>query len=401
MLVLQQAAVAGSKAARISNPVPLWGGNEGPRARNALAPKVPPEMVRIMRTDTFLILAVGLTPELCALAADGARTHWRHTELLEFRSLDEIEDHPRHAAESAALVLGPGVPEAERTNAVAALGPDSLPRWPVIVFEDGPAVNGLWHVPAALETVPGIAFVLQAAVAHHAVVRDCRRAQGDLWTIARRISHEIRSPIGCILTSADVIREEMEDLVPAAGELAQPVTDSAKEVMELVERLTTVARASAARPVLVPVDMGMVVWAARERLASRIDETHAEVHESTDWPAAHGRPEWLEQVWLNLLGNALRHAGSRPRIELGWRKRDGEILYYVRDHGPGVPADLIPTLLRPFHMLHQADSGRGLGLALVQRLVELQGGRTGYEPVAPHGSLFYFTLPVTNSRTPL
>lgn len=355
-----------------------------------------------MRAQSFLILTIGLPPELCALAADGTRlNNWRRADVLEFRSVDDVERHTRGRNESEIVVLGSAVPVADRARAAAVMGADGLPRWPVIVLDEGSSEDGLWHASAGLRTVEGMAHVLCAAVKHHTVVREARRAHGDLWTIARRISHEIRSPIGCILTSADVIREEMEDLVPAAGALAQPVIDSAKEVMDLVERLTVIARASASHAVPVPVEMGLIVWAARERLMARIDAVHAEVDEPAEWPAATGRPEWLEQVWLNLLANALKHGGSRPRIELGWRRRDGEIQFYVRDHGPGVPPEMLPMLLRPFHMLHQHDSVRGLGLAIVQRLVELQGGKTGYEAVAPHGSLFHFTLPAVEDTAAL
>lgn len=351
-----------------------------------------------MRTvDAFVTLTLGLASDACALASESARANWRRADVLEFGSLDELEAHPWRG-ESELVLLGPGVPAEERSRAAAVSGADGLPRWPVLVWDDGISTEGLWFVPGALQSVAGLSYVMRAAVTHHATVRECRRAHGDLWTIARRISHEIRSPIGCILTSADVIREEMEDLVPAAGALAQPVTDSAREVMDLVERLTVIARASASRPVPVTVEMGLIVWAARERLMTQIEAANAEIIEATDWPDAIGRPEWLEQVWLNLLSNALRHGGPRPRIELGWKHRDGETLFFVRDHGPGVGADVLPALLRPFHLLHQHDSCRGLGLAMVQRLVELQGGRTGYEPVTPHGALFFFTLPAPADR---
>src|SRR5262249_25927336 len=67
--------------------------------------------------------------------------------------------------------------------------------------------------------------------------------------------------------------------------------------------------------------------------------------------------------------------------------------FWVRDHGPDVPAEQRKLLFHPFHRLHELDSANGLGLSIVQRLVELQGGRCGYESAAGGGACFYFALP--------
>lgn len=203
----------------------------------------------------------------------------------------------------------------------------------------------------------------------------------------------MRSPLGCILTSADVMQEELaasSELPPA---LLAPIVESANDVLALIDRVSLVARASVTRPAPVDVEMGMTVWAAREYLAAKIAAAGAEVTEPPDWPVVRGVREWLERIWFNLLANAVQHGGPRPRIELGWTRVDGGTRFFVRDHGPGVPREFRDTVFRPFHRLHEKDSGRGLGLAIVQRLVELQGGTSGHEAVDSGGSCFYFALP--------
>jgi K+-sensing histidine kinase KdpD len=72
-----------------------------------------------------------------------------------------------------------------------------------------------------------------------------------------------------------------------------------------------------------------------------------------------------------------------------------ELRFWVGSKGP-VPRQQQANLLRPFHLLHQQTSA-GLGLSLVERMVSLQGGRTGYEPGPDDQSLFYFTLPANPS----
>lgn len=344
-----------------------------------------------MPADAVAILAVGLAPELRLLATEAARSTWPRARLIACGGAAEAVRRVPDG-ESEIAVVSATAPTGERDRLAAAVGRDGLPRWPVIVLGGESASDGILAVPGGLQSVPALRFVFSLALHQHAVVREARRAEGDLRTIARRISHEIRSPIGCILTSADVIREELQELVPAAVELARPVMDSARDVMGVVERLTLIARASSHPGALGPVDMHMAVWAAQERSHAILDKAGATVTQADDWPCVVGRQEWVEQIWLNLLSNAASHAGPRPRIELGWTRSGGVVRFHVRDSGPGVPPELAGRLFQPFHTLHQTDSGRGLGLAIVQRLVELQCGSTGYEPAAPHGACFHFTL---------
>jgi signal transduction histidine kinase len=240
----------------------------------------------------------------------------------------------------------------------------------------------------------GLAAFLTAVTAHHAAARAAARARGDLRTIARRVSHEMRSPLGSILTSVDVLREELADQPGIVDGLLQPIVESASDMIKLLDRLSLVARASAMPAKSGRVEMGMIVWSAQERLATRIAAAGATITETETWPEAWGVAGWLEHVWETLLANALEHAGGDgPVIELGWEGGEGELRFFVRDHGQGVAPAVQRLLFRPFHQLHQTDSGRATGLAVVQRLIEIQGGRCGYAPVEPHGACFYFTLP--------
>jgi signal transduction histidine kinase len=138
--------------------------------------------------------------------------------------------------------------------------------------------------------------------------------------------------------------------------------------------------------------MSHVIAAALQRTERLTTKRSGTVIQPPSWPEVKGVPEWLEYVWTSLVTNALQHGAEKVRIELSWREEDGWCKYGVSDNGGGVREDLRPTLFTPFQLLHKPESGtRGLGLSIVQRLVELQGGHCGYEPL-PGGSLFYFSL---------
>jgi signal transduction histidine kinase len=112
------------------------------------------------------------------------------------------------------------------------------------------------------------------------------------------------------------------------------------------------------------------------------------------WPLAIGYEPWVEEVWANYLSNGLKYGGRPPYLELGSSIGTGAIRFWVRDHGSGIPAAAQSHLFTSC-----GENGRlntpehGLGLPIVQRLVEKLGGQVGVESEPGMGSLFFFTLP--------
>jgi K+-sensing histidine kinase KdpD len=140
--------------------------------------------------------------------------------------------------------------------------------------------------------------------------------------------------------------------------------------------------------------MKEAVNGAIHRLNGEITGKKASIVQPTEWPQVKAAKHWLEKIWLNLLTNALVHTGEAPRIELGWKKDKSEYRFWIRDRGQGVPAGVREKLFLPFHLLHRPGGPRGLGLPIIHRLTELQGGRCGYEAPADGGAEFFFTVPV-------
>jgi signal transduction histidine kinase len=165
------------------------------------------------------------------------------------------------------------------------------------------------------------------------------------------------------------------------------------EIASLIERVSFVLKASVDSPARQTLAMGNVVWAALQRLESRTRKQGAAIVQPEAWPQVEGIASWLEVIWENLVANGLSHGGPTPRIELGWTRDSAEFSFRVRDNGLGVPPERRVQLFRPFDTLHELDAPRGLGLPIVQRLVELQGGRCIFESPAGGGACFIFTLP--------
>jgi len=217
------------------------------------------------------------------------------------------------------------------------------------------------------------------------------RLRGDLLTVASRVSHDLRTPLGGILTAAEVLREMLAE-VNKPEMLTQAILNSVDDMTRLIRQISFVTRATAAPQPVKPVNMSGPVAMALQRTQRLIAKRNATVIEPPSWPEVKGSADWLEYVWINLLTNALQHTAEEVRIELSWRQENGQCRFAVADNGGGVREDLRSTMFYPFHLLHKPEASRGLGLSIVQRLMDLQGGSCGYEPL-PGGSLFYFSLP--------
>jgi light-regulated signal transduction histidine kinase (bacteriophytochrome) len=110
-----------------------------------------------------------------------------------------------------------------------------------------------------------------------------------------------------------------------------------------------------------------------------------------------GDPVLLRQVWTNLLSNAIKFTREQPhgRIEVSCEQQPCEVIYSVRDNGVGFDMRCADRLFGVFQRLHRADEfeGTGVGLAIVQRIVQRHGGRAWASAEPGKGAVFFFSLP--------
>jgi light-regulated signal transduction histidine kinase (bacteriophytochrome) len=115
-------------------------------------------------------------------------------------------------------------------------------------------------------------------------------------------------------------------------------------------------------------------------------------------PAAHGDATLLRQVFVNLIGNALKYSSraTTPCVEVGVEAKGSSVpaVYFVRDNGIGFDMAYVERLFRPFERLHSDRDfrGAGIGLALANLIVQRHGGRIWAEGVPGKGAVFRFTL---------
>jgi signal transduction histidine kinase len=143
-----------------------------------------------------------------------------------------------------------------------------------------------------------------------------------------------------------------------------------------------------------PLAMRDIVSDAVARLQITLEEAGAAIVVSEVWPTAIGYAAWIEEVWANYISNAIKYGGQPPQIELGASGEHGMVTFWVRDNGPGIPAEALDALFKQFSRLDTARAqGHGLGLSIVKSIITKLGGEVGATSAPGEGSTFYFTLP--------
>lgn len=352
-----------------------------------------------MSAEPITLLLVGAPTSHLSMLRDASRLAWAGAQIdlvPVIRFEDALALPPATGAEI--VVLWPGRP-GDDARALAATDVQGLPRWGVVVVgaaSEEPAVEVL----AVDELEPRlVARALRSCLSLRKLRRELERERGDVWTLGRRLTHDLRNPLGCIVTTAEMMREMLAVESPEQAPYIETIVDGAAEMLELINRIHFMTKVSAQPRVPERIDMDGVRQAAVDRLQREITRRRAKVTAPESWPEVYGVRPWLEMVWGNFLANALRHTGESPRIEMKWQRERTAWRFEVCDDGPGVPSDRTGLLFVPFHRLHE-QHGCGLGLSMVQRLVDLHGGRCGYEGGGGRGATFYFTLPLAEGDSP-
>ena len=224
-----------------------------------------------------------------------------------------------------------------------------------------------------------------------------QRSNEDLQQFAYVASHDLQEPLRSIVGFSQLLaRRYGGRLDEDADEFIGFIVEGGNRMQTLIRDLLRVARVETQAKEPVPTDAGAVVAGALVLLDPSLKETGATVTVG-DLPAVMADPAQLEQVFVNLVGNAVKYRREDvpPAIAVSARPLDGMVEFSVADNGIGIEAEHFDRIFEMFRRLHTHDEydGTGIGLAVVKRIVERHGGRFRVTSVPGEGSTFSFTLP--------
>jgi two-component system sensor histidine kinase KdpD len=292
-----------------------------------------------------------------------------------------------------ATATGPGLPGKAVTVRIAPLEVDATPR------RDRPLDSSDRALLEAL--VAGLAAAIDR-LRLEAVAREARVAAQVGRTrsgFLSAVTHNLRTPLASIKAASSTLRAPDLELAPEdRAELLDTIYDETERLEHLVTNLLELSRIRAGGLEVrrQPVDLRDVVQAAIRRLRPLARAHRVRVEVPADLVVVEVDLQMMEQVFGNLLENALRYAPPGSEILVSCRATPaGDVEVRIADHGPGVPVEERTRIFEEFARVDaRPDStGTGLGLAIVHALVTAHGGHVWCEETPGGGATFVFVIP--------
>jgi signal transduction histidine kinase len=229
--------------------------------------------------------------------------------------------------------------------------------------------------------------------------RELERSNRELEQFASVTSHDLQAPLATISMYAQLLEQRHSEELNGGQQLVEGISAATVKARTLIRDLLEYSRAGRGELLNQPVEMAEVAAEALEMLAGPIDQAAADVNVE-DLPVILGDPRKLRQVFLNLIGNALKFAEDVPVVRVSAEVQGATAIFAVTDNGIGMDPAQAERIFQPFHRLHGEDEypGTGIGLAVCERIVEQHGGRIWAQSAPGQGSSFRFTLPVAGHR---
>ena len=219
----------------------------------------------------------------------------------------------------------------------------------------------------------------------------------ELDAFSYSVSHDLRAPLRAVDGFARILSDEYAALLGAEGlRMLGVIRSETNRMSRLIDDLLAFSRLGRQPIERNNVDMHALAQAVFNDLAAQVPERSLRL-ELQDLPPACGTEAMIRQVWVNLIGNAIKFTQGRELgiIEISANMGgDGVPVYAVKDNGSGFDMRYRDKLFGVFQRLHtqQEFPGTGVGLALVQRIVQRHGGHIWAEAEINRGAVFYFTL---------
>lgn len=235
-----------------------------------------------------------------------------------------------------------------------------------------------------------------------ATVRDItrfREAEEIKSTFISVISHELKTPVALIKGYVGTLRREDAawDRSVVQDSLAV-IEEEADRLTELIENLLDASRLQAGALKINLCDVSLDAMSKRmaERFSTQTDKHKIVVDFPPDFPVVLADEDRLEQVFSNLISNAIKYSSQGGEIRIGGQVRSDQVIVCVSDQGPGIAPEDVPHVFDRFYRSSNAKrttKGAGLGLFLARAVIEAHGGHIWVDPRPGDGARICFSLP--------
>jgi light-regulated signal transduction histidine kinase (bacteriophytochrome) len=225
-------------------------------------------------------------------------------------------------------------------------------------------------------------------------------ANTELQAFAYSVSHDLRAPLRAIDGFSRFVLEDYSSKIDNEGQrLLGLIRSNTQKMDKLITDILSLSRITRGEQKISRIDMSkMAISMFNESLSSENREKL--VLKIDNLPDVYADPIYIKQVWLNLLSNAIKFSSQReiPEINIGGYYENGHNVYFVKDNGVGFNPDFSHKLFGVFQRLHKSDEfeGTGVGLAIVQRIINRHAGKVWATGKEGEGATFFFSLPLNS-----
>jgi signal transduction histidine kinase len=222
-------------------------------------------------------------------------------------------------------------------------------------------------------------------------------ANSELEAFSYSVSHDLRTPLRAVNGYAVMLKEDFENVLGEEGNrLLENISTNGKMMSDLIDALLNFSKLGKKELSRNTVDMQLLVKNVIDELLQHQPANKYKIITAA-LPPVYADSTMIKQVFLNLIGNAIKYSSKKdkPTIEIGFKDKPNEIVYYVKDNGVGFDMAYSNKLFGVFQRLHSQNDfeGTGVGLALVKRIIDKHNGTIWAEGIEDEGSVFYFSLP--------
>lgn len=255
------------------------------------------------------------------------------------------------------------------------------------------------ELQTAYENIELVNQGLEKKLAERTMQLEAMNREYDAFSYA--VSHDMKAPLRIINGYTEILYSDYQDVMDAeCKRLLQIVLTNTGQMSNMIDALLTIARIGRKELMILHTDMESVI---KSSISEQVTATSSKATFNVgNISPVHCDSVLIRSVWNNLITNAIKYSetSEQPVIHIGSEKKDGKIVYFIKDNGIGFDMQYVHKLFGVFQRLHKTDTprGAGTGLALVQRIILKHGGYVWAEGAENSGATFYFSLPDIDNK---
>lgn len=226
-------------------------------------------------------------------------------------------------------------------------------------------------------------------------IKELASKNAELERFTYTVSHDLKSPLITISGYAGLLEKDAQEPNPEKFRNdIDKITEAAKKMQELLNDLLKLSRVGNLINPPEEVAFNQIVEEALALIGANLYDKRIQIRVQADMPHVRVDRIRLVEVMQNLIENAVKFSSAQahPTIEIGSEEQNGAPVFFVRDNGVGIDPKHHERVFGLFNKLNIDNSGTGVGLALVKRIIELHGGKIWIQSELNQGATFYFTL---------